>query len=417
MRKIFLAFVLILALILGGCSLTNKTPNNESENPGVDDHNKQNENIGNSDDYLMSNELLPIYNINHTKIGEIDHYGAIVQTEDSIIYTKIPEGATNAITEMDYYRYVIDTKKSIKLGTIKEWAFQSNEAVFINNHLYLLIVTGNINSKEARILKLIDFDLSTNSMGEVFSEKGGFPYNSMIGIENRLLIAKVLQNGSCVEEYNTETKERKTLISFDFNDNASTGKAIRQITADKDTISLMLLVKDTADSAKLQINVYDHSMNYLNSVDVSDISDINNELIQGITNFEYSNQILYYENFSITRFLGKHTNGKLEQLVDTNSTFSMVTETVGSKNTKLFYQSFEQGNNSLYLLDTEAATLKKTTFYADDERYYIINMSRDDNDNLLLVMYYRDPITGEKPTPRLYSIKLSDLQFTMSASW
>lgn len=180
---------------------------------------------------------------------------------------------------------------------------------------------------------------------------------------------------------------------------------------------VMLLVKETANSAKLQINVYDHSMNYLNSIDVSEISDMDNELIQGISNFEYSNQFFYYENFSITRFLGKSTDGKLEQLVDTNATFSMVTETVGNKNTKLFYQSFEQGNNSLFLLDTKTSTLQKSAFYADDDRYYIINMSRDNNDNLLLVMYYRDPNTGEKPTPKLYSVKLSDLQFTMSASW
>lgn len=88
------------------------------------------------------------------------------------------------------------------------------------------------------------------------------------------------------------------------------GETIRQISADENTIALMMLVKEDADSVKLRVDVYDHNLNYIKSVDVTDISSEPNELRQGISNFQYSNGLFYYENFSSTRFLGEISNNK-----------------------------------------------------------------------------------------------------------
>ena len=63
---------------------------------------------------LINNEILTIYDINNNVIGEIEHYGMIIQTEDSIVYTQLPDGSTDSIDEMAYYRYVLDTKENIK---------------------------------------------------------------------------------------------------------------------------------------------------------------------------------------------------------------------------------------------------------------------------------------------------------------
>ena len=379
----------------------NQIKNNES---------KLNNNNYSTKEFAFSNESLPIYNKNNETIGQINHYGSLIQTNDSIVYTKIPTDKVNSITEIDYYRYMLDTKQDIKLGTINNWAQQSTESVCLDEHLYLLITTGEVSDEQNRTVKLLDIDLKNNSIKVVLSEEGGFPYNSMVGVEDKLFIAKVLSNGSCIEEYNIKTNKTQTLIKFDFNDKTTVGETIRQISADENTIALMMLVKEAADSVKLRVDVYDHNLNYIKSADVTDISSEPNELRQGISNFQYSNGLFYYENFSSTRFLGEISNNQILKTIETNETFAMALETENNK-TKLFYQSFSPNNNYLYLWNMRDKTLLKSEFYADNTKYYIINMTRSSNDDCLITMYYRSNSSGEKLTPRLYYVNLADLKF------
>lgn len=401
MKKILaLIIICLLAMNFTACE-QNQIKNNES---------KLNNNNYSTKEFAFSNESLPIYNKNNETIGQINHYGSLIQTNDSIVYTKIPTDKVNSITEIDYYRYMLDTKQDIKLGTINNWAQQSTESVCLDEHLYLLITTGEVSDEQNRTVKLLDIDLKNNSIKVVLSEEGGFPYNSMVGVEDKLFIAKVLSNGSCIEEYNIKTNKTQTLIKFDFNDKTTVGETIRQISADENTIALMMLVKEAADSVKLRVDVYDHNLNYIKSVDVTDISSEPNELRQGISNFQYSNGLFYYENFSSTRFLGEISNNHILKTIETNDTFAMALETENNK-TKLFYQSFSPNNNYLYLWNMRDKTLLKSEFYADNTKYYIINMTRSSNDDCLITMYYRSNSSGEKLTPRLYYVNLADLKF------
>ena len=401
MKKILaLIIICLLAMNFTACE-QNQIKNNES---------KLNNNNYSTKEFAFSNESLPIYNKNNETIGQINHYGSLIQTNDSIVYTKIPTDKVNSITEIDYYRYMLDTKQDIKLGTINNWAQQSTESVCLDEHLYLLITTGEVSDEQNRTVKLLDIDLKNNSIKVVLSEEGGFPYNSMVGVEDKLFIAKVLSNGSCIEEYNIKTNKTQTLIKFDFNDKTTVGETIRQISADENTIALMMLVKEAAGSVKLRVDVYDHNLNYIKSVDVTDISSEPNELRQGISNFQYSNGLFYYENFSSTRFLGEISNNQILKTIETNETFAMALETENNK-TKLFYQSFSPNNNYLYLWNMRDKTLLKSEFYADNTKYYIINMTRSSNDDCLITMYYRSNSSGEKLTPRLYYVNLADLKF------
>lgn len=401
MKKILALMIICLLVVNFTACEQNQIKNDES---------KLNNDYYSSKEFAFSNELLPIYNKNNETIGQINHYGSIIQTNDSIVYTKIPTDKVNSITAIDYYRYMLDTKQDIKLGTINNWAQQSTESVCLDKHLYLLITTGEVSDKQNRTVKLLDIDLKNNSIKVVLSEEGGFPYNSMVGVEDKLFIAKVLSNGSCIEEYNIKTNKTQTLIKFDFNDKTTVGETIRQISADENTIALMMLVKETADSVKLRVDVYDHNLNYIKSVDVTDISSEPNELRQGISNFQYSNGLFYYENFSSTRFLGEISNNQILKTIETNDTFAMALETENNK-TKLFYQSFSPNNNYLYLWNMRDKTLLKSEFYADNTKYYIINMTRSSNDDCLITMYYRSNSSGEKLTPRLYYVNLADLKF------
>lgn len=364
----------------------------------------------------ISNEAISIYDINNTKIGTIERYGALVLTDDSIIYNKIPTGSVDSISEMDYYRYMFKTKENIKLGTVKNWSYEAKyDTTVIDNSLYMFVTTGEISDITSRTLRLYKIDLKSNTMSVVFSETGGFPYNSMTAVGKKLLMVRVIATGgSELDEYNTETKERKTLKKFDFDDKANIGEAIRQITSDENTISLLRLKMDLGGKSNLFLDVYDHDMKFQNSVDVSTISPnstdaTQSELRQGVSSFVVVNDYIYYANFSTTRFLGKINNHSLRSIIDINPEFEMSSESAKSELSGLFYQSFGK-KNDLYLLNYSDGIMKKTTFYADDKRYYMINISRY-NDKLLITMRYKDPNTGVELEPKLYYIKISNLKF------
>lgn len=403
-KKVYL-FCLAFLIILSGCI---RTP--ESDNKMPSDFKQTIDRNA-----TISNEKISIYNINNTKIGEIERYGILVQTDDSIIYSKIPTGSVNSINEMDYYRYIFDTNENIKLGTIKNWSYEAKyDTSVIDNSLYMFITTGDTHVISNRTLELYKVDLSDNTMSVIFSEKGGFPYNTMTVTGNKLLMVRVITAGGCeVEEYDTISGSRKIIKKFDFNDKTSTGETIRQITSDESTISLLRLKMESENKINLYVDIYDHEMNFLHSVDVSTIpakltDSPKNELQQGVSNFVVKNNYIYYANFSITRFLGKIENKSLRSIMEINPEFEIAAESVKSKNTGLFFQSFNK-DNDLYLLNYADGTIKKSTFKADDERYYIIYVSRDTDDNLLLTMHYKNPDTGEELAPKLYYLNLSDL--------
>lgn len=396
--KRLISFIFIMIFIYSFCGC-----NNDS----VDNYNSNKLSELSSD----LNEKLIIYD-NNSVFDTIEIFGNILQTNDGFIYSKYIDESSGKLTEMEYYRYIFNTKKSVKLGSIKDWSLQTNEAEYINNHIYYFVSTGDITSYEDRKLKFIDIDLNNNTMSELSSETGGFPYNSMAAAGNLVLMSKVLKNGSCLEAYNTETKEIRTLKSFNFDDKNNIGEAVRKISVNEQdkTISLLMLKITAENNVSLSIETYDYDMNLLDTIDISTISSDNNELCQGVSFFDYTNNYVYYENFSITRFLGLVNKSNLEKFNSINETFQMAHETVKDNEINLFYQLGDE-NNYIYLFNTKVGTLKKSTFKADDDRYYITNMSKDNENNLIILMDYKNPDTSERLDTRLYFIRLNDLKF------
>ncbi len=353
------------------------------------------------------NGKITIYD-NNKALAEIELFGNITQTNDGFVYSKY----TNDSSEMEYYRFIFDTQKSIKLGSLKGWSFESNETAYVNNHIYFLAATGEIASYDDRTLKFMEIDLNNNTMREISSEKGGFPYDTLEKANDSVLMTKVLQNGSCLEEYNTVSGETKILKSFDFDDKNSIGEAIRKISVnEKDkTISLLMLKITSEGDTSLYIDTYDYDMNLLDTTDISSISEDENELAQGVSFFDCSNDCIFYENFSITRFLGFINNGTLDEVGGIDESFEMSRKTAKDNETYLFYR-FADSNNYIYLFNTKDKTMKKAAYKAEDDRYYITNMSCDENNNLFIFMNYKHPDTGEQLEPRVYYVKMDDLKF------
>lgn len=409
MKKIFLLLVTALFLLsLYACN-TSSSSNNSTEQTTVT----------NTDDLSLDSDIettelnhdFEIYN-NGKKVDTLNLYGLFKQIDNGFIYSKINKDSPN---EMEYYRYYLDKKNSVKLGSIKNWSMQIHDKAYVNNHLCFTTSTGDITDEENRTLEFIDIDLNKNKMTTVFSNKGGFPYDTVTGADNLVIITKVLDNGTSLELYDTETQKFKQLKYLEFDDKNCVGKTIRKVSIDDKTKTICLLVLDCVSETdvSLRIETYDYDMNFLKSYDISNISDDSNELIQGVQFFDFRNNYLIYQNFSMTRCIGYIGNKKLQKsdMIDNiDDTYSMAQTPQKGYNTVLSFKDVDLERN-IYLFNTIDKTMKETKFNIEEKGYTIGGISRIGKDNLMIMM---SPDNADKKSDlnsRIYFTKLSDLNF------
>lgn len=409
MKKIFLLLVTALFLLsLYGCN-TSSSSNNPTEQTTVT----------NTDDLSLDSDIettelnhdYEIYN-NGKKVDTLNLYGLFKQIDNGFIYSKINKDSPN---EMEYYRYYLDKKNSVKLGSIKNWSMQIHDKAYVNNHLCFTSSTGDITDEENRTLEFIDIDLNKNKMTTVFSDKGGFPYDTVTGADNLVIITKVLNNGTSLELYDTETQKFKQLKYLEFDDKNCVGKTIRKVSIDDKTKTICLLVLDCVSETdvSLKIETYDYDMNFLKSYDISDISDDSNELIQGVQFFDFRNNYLIYQNFSMTRCIGYIGNKKLQKsdMIDNiDDTYSMAQTPQKGYDTILSYKGIDS-DHKIYSFNTIDKTMKKTTFKPEIKDYTINRISRIGKDNLMIIMFPDNADKKSNLNPRIYFTKLSDLNF------
>lgn len=409
MKKIFLLLVTALFLLsLYGCN-TSSSSNNSTEQTTVTDTDDLS-----PDSDIETTELnhdFEIYN-NGKKVDTLNLYGLFKQIDNGFIYSKINKDSPN---EMDYYRYYLDKKSSVKLGSIKDWSMQINDKAYVNNHLCFTASTGDITDEGNSTLEFIDIDLNKNKMTTVFSDKGGFPYDTVTGADNLVIITKVLDNGTSLELYDTETQKFKQLKYLEFDDKNSIGETIRKVSIDKSTKTISLLVLDciSQNEASLKIETYDYDMNFQKSYDISDISDDSNELIQGVQFFDFRNNYLIYQNFSMTRCIGYIGNKKLQKsdMIDNiDDTYSMAQTPQKGYDTILSYKGIDS-DHKIYSFNTIDKTMKKTTFKPEIKDYTINRISRIGKDNLMIIMFPDNADGKSNLNPKLYFTKLSDLNF------
>ena len=336
----------LLLFLLGGCST------------GMD-----------RESFSIRNTHYGIYDADEHKIGEIDSYGILIQTDDSIIYNHLPQATSQEITDMDYYRYDFATNRSVKIGTIENWVYESKyNTTVIGNTLYMFITTQEEDQKEST-LHLYKIDLESNGMSVVFSEKGAFQYNAMTSFGDTLYIVQILNNRCDMIAYDTVSGTRDVLKQFEFDDAAGTGETIRQITSDDDTLVCLRLKIDNEQRTSLYLDRYTADMTLVESVDLSSITseradldpdDRENERRQGVSTFWVRDNLFYYENFSITRFLGKIENGSITSMTETAlpGTWGAAYEAVKNSDSIIFYEAFAK-DNKMGIQETSGKLLLK----------------------------------------------------------
>lgn len=353
------------------------------------------------------NEKIPLLNAEHEKIGELYGSGNLILADDSVIYTRaLPsrDTADSVGVDAEYYQYIFSTKENIKLATVEKAVTFSKNPVIIDNHVYLHIFTSRGLTKGD--MRLFDIDLEKHTMTQVSSEEDGFPYNSTARLEDRLLITKLETDGSSLEEYTPQTKETKTLMRFDYNEETHSGDFIRSVSTDETTISLLMLEMQSEDSYSMRIDVYDRQLNFLRSIDASLISPEENELRQGVTYFEVFNGMVYYQNLSSTRFLGKIEDDILRPIKQ-NMDFSKVSELTKHEDTIMFYHPLF--GNMIYLLDKRDGTIRTSQFIV--KSYYFLDIARDSQGRLLVLMAKQELNDDETNDEPLIFFRLSGIHF------
>lgn len=398
-------FALILLINLFGC---NTSSNQEAESS---------ETLVTNEQSISPNEQIVIKDINNNTIVNLEHYGQMTQTDDSVIYTKVSNESTDPTVEMDYYRYNFESKENVKLGTIKEWVYEAfYDTIFYDNHIYMLVTTGDSYNFDETTNYLYDIDLNTNTMSAISLEKGGNPYGSMTIADDKLFIVRPGKEICYVDEYNIKTKNITEVMNYSFNSTTNTGETIRHISSNGETIYLLRLKMDTENNAQMYMDLYDCKMNFLYFIEVTDIlsenmlqGEDNNELRQLVARFDVINNYIYYENFSISRAIAKIDNKDVKHFMNIDANFTKAAEPTPQNELALYYQSF---GNMIYLLDTERdnGLLKESKFYADDDRYYITYITKKSKNKMLIFMNYKDPDTAETYPQKVYYVDVSELK-------
>lgn len=353
-----------------------------------------------------ANTVYTLYNAERQQIGELELYSVIAQTEDSIIYTK-GQGKSN---KLDFCRYILENGESITLGTVENECYDAMNPLYLDEHLYLFVSTGDLFGEYTT--HLMDIDLEKNSMSTISSEENGYPYSTMTAVGTRVLIAKGNHNGTSeLVEYDPATQKSTTLFGYRLDEN-NRGEEIKGITSDEETVSLAVL--KTEDEAELRIDVYDHEMNFLRSVDLSMLGFDLTEKKDPIRCLVFTEESLYYENYSRSiKFLGR-IEGELIPYLNLEEEgydlFTSVFTSVSDAKTPLFYEMFDF-DGKLIRWNTKTGTLEQAAFPPNDEEYQVQSVYTGPDGKLLLCVKHEED-RAVNPLPReLYCIDLDDLTF------
>lgn len=410
MKKIIIICFGVALLLMSSCS---KVENSDSL---IQD--KQNSNLISDRDMSLKNDnntIEYIYDKNNNIVGHIERNGLISLIDDKIFYSNFSNDSNDEHTIKDFYLYDIDTEDNIKLGTINDYLYEASyDRILIRNHLYTIITTGDSNDKESRVFNILDFDLKNMSMDIIFSEQDSYIYNVMDSFDDNLLIVRKDSNGARIDEYNVENDSFRTMIEFEYDNKAQAGDTIRQLYYDEGVISVLRLNKEIGKDAALFLDKYDKNMNLLSSKDISSIcGDDNDEITQNerrqiVFDFFSINELLYYENQSITRFLGKIEKNNISPLIEIKDEEFYSSRTL-IKNTayRLFCIPYIAGN-AIYILNTDDFQIKKTSFNDTDDRYCIGSVFQYDNKIIIEMIDIEPNSEDERPT-RLYYMNIDDL--------
>lgn len=417
-RNLFVIGIIIISVLLStGCNNSNSSNDRAKE-----------ENIPSDGDINFAsycNTDIPIYDINNQEIGSITCFNYSLLIDNYILYSKLPNNNVDEITEMEYYLYDIDTKEDYPLSTINDWYYEETyETVNVDNHLYMSVSTGEYTNRENSKQTIYDIDLIKHQMSPLLEVEGGIPYNSYTIVGDTLVLAELLDNGDTdIVTCNIHNNSKDLTVHKYDESECFVHDSIRHIATDQNYIYMVRLDWDNDDNTFLYVDKYDLNLNLISTVDITDscisskiynTDELKNERKQFISEFFVDNSVVYYQNFSITTFLGSIKNDKLVRLIDTTELFSCVYNACPSKNFHLFIDAYGDDTdkrNTFYYIDAENQKISTAQFFASDPKLSFRRASINDKGKILLTMGYVPLNNGERLPECMYYLDINDLNF------
>lgn len=420
-RNLFVIGIIIISVFLStGCNNSNSSNDRAKE-----------ENIPSDGDINFAsycNTDIPIYDINNQEIGSITCFNYSLLIDNYILYSKLPNNNVDEITEMEYYLYDIDTKEDYPLSTINDWYYEETyETVNVDNHLYMSVSTGEYTNRENSKQTIYDIDLIKHQMSPLLEVEGGIPYNSYTIVGDTLVVAELLDNGDTdIITCDIHNKSGSLIVHGYDESEYFVHDSIRHIATDQDFIYMVRLDWDDNDNTFLYVDKYDLHLNLVSTIDITDsctasrfvpendVDELNNERKQFISDFFVDNSMFYYQNFSITTFLGSIKNDKLIRLLDTNELFSSVNKSYQNDEFHLFIDAYgddTDNRNTFYLIDSKNQKISTAQFFASNPKLSFRKASINDKGMILLTMGYVPLNNGERLPECVYYIDINDLNF------
>lgn len=442
MRKktIFCLSLAAILLLSGGCgvvseigeSLTqpaSQTPT-ESKKEIVDSEPASDPGVLTEDLITVNNIELPIFDKDHQKIGSITCFNYSVLTDQGLLYSKIPENAPPSATpsELEYHLYNIDSGEDHLLGTVRDWIYEASyEAVEKDDHLYISVSTGEYTERENRLQTIYDIDLSEYKMTPLLQIEGGIPYNSYTIAGDELLVAELLDTGDTdLIRVDLKHKPAETIVHKYDEKQVFWEDSIRRILSEEDRVYLLRLDWDEKENYSLYFDTCDQDLKRLSSLDITDVcvsvgqegnrEESQNECRQFVGEFVMKDSFFFYQNFSVTNFLGQLKGETLKRFAETDELISYVSCT-DPKAPLLFYRKFGDDStdrnerNLFYLIDPKDNTIKTAEFYSSNVLCTFRHASQSPSGKILLSMDYRPSDGGEGVSEELHYLDRSDLTF------
>lgn len=408
-----------IAFIMTATSCTNG--HTKAKHSTTNDIEKKSYVSDNADQELSNviNQLTRLYDKDGNVIGQIERYGFISIAGEKLLYPNLAQNSTYENTIQDFYLYDMETKENTKLGRIEDVIYEASyDRVMLDDHIYTIFTTGDLNDSESWEYNLVDFDLENKSMDIILSEKDDYLYSIMDSIDDDLLIVRHDDGISGIEKYDTESKTFTELKKFRYDYNNETGETIYQIYYDEsqDYIYTLRCKFNGSDPTNLFVDKYDNNMKLISKTDISDVFSVydeeTNEMekCQPVFGFFCKNDYIYYESRSISRIVGKLDENGVTSLVDDNpEDYSAALSVIKNSSEQVFYKPFDEGC-PLFVLNTKSGEMKETSFKVkEDDRYCILDAYQY-ADKLLIEMTDIEANAPDEREPRIYIVDTDELE-------
>ena len=354
-----------------------------------------------------SNTKIEVFDNSGKRIGELENNGCVTLCNRGIVYCSAADNGDDLKNEFNLFD--AKTGKTTRLGWIEGEIFENVfNRIEIGDHVYTLVIKGNLYDDEPDPVYLVDIDLNGLVATHTITDDG-FAYMSMCEHNGKLLIRLHDQQDKTlfdrIFEYDPSTGKKREVITAELDDGEK-GNTFRQIWSDGKNVYVLRIAMNGLSDVKMMLDIYDAEYNKISEKDITGLflaankdrspEDISSEMRQPVAYFRvYDGRYIYYENFSVSRFFADLETG--EHLIETNGVFSASN---GSGKTFWFW-SFggREAGDELSLngvFELHDGKLEKS-LYTDptDSRYEIWSACSSADGTRMYHCGYKDPDTGE----------------------